>query len=178
MNILDYLSTLEDTVLDGKLPMMRNKSMVNIEEMLSLIDEMRKILPSEIKEATHAIAEKNQLIIEAHKEADEMLAGVPAEVEKRVQEHDITAMATERKEQILKKADEEAKTIVSAAEDEARNIVKAATDESEEIRQGTFEYLSKKIGELSQKIVSINGELQASKKELEEFYKKDKFPKD
>lgn len=163
MNLIDYLSTLEDIVLDGQLPILKNKSVINVEEVLSMIDEMKKILPSEIREASHAITEKNQLIIEAHKEADEMLAAVPAEVEKRINEHDITALAKERKEEIIGKADEEAKTIIASAE-----------SESEEIRKGTLEYLSDKIDELSVKILTVNSELQASKKELEVYFGEEK----
>ena len=147
MSITDLINAMEDIILQGQLPLMHKKSMVNTEEMLGMLDEMRKSLPEEIKAANHVRKEKNKLIVDAQQEAEKIRSDVRREVEARVQQSDIA---------------EEAYAY-------GNKLVMDARQECEELRQGTFEYLNEKIGELSKTLRSVTSQVEDCRRELEEY---------
>lgn len=147
MNVIDLISSVEDILIEGQLPLIKTKSIVNIDELLEMLDEMKRQLPQELQAANHLRAEKNKLIIEAQQEAQKLLEDVAKEADKLVSESDITKNAYIKSKQILLEAQ----------------------DEVEELKAGTVDYLSSKMDEISDKLISINTEMENSKNELKEY---------
>ncbi len=147
MNITDMINALEDVVLQGKMPVLSKKSIVNVEEILDMLDEMRRSLPEEIKAAEHVRSEKNKLIVEAQQEAEQIKDSAEKEVERIVQQSDIA---------------EEAYTY-------GNKIVMDARQECEQLRQGTFQYLNDKIEELTNKLYAVTAEVESCRDELKEY---------
>lgn len=147
MNVIDLISSVEDILIEGQLPLIKTKSIVNIDELLEMLDEMKRQLPQELQAANHLRAEKNKLIIEAQQEAQKLLEDVAKEADKLVSESDITKNAYIKSKQILLEAQ----------------------DEVEELKEGTVDYLSSKMDEISDKLISINTEMENSKNELKEY---------
>ena len=89
MNITDMINALEDVVLQGKMPVLSKKSIVNVEEILDMLDEMRRSLPEEIKAAEKEverivqqsdIAEEaytygNKIVMDARQECEQLRQG-------------------------------------------------------------------------------------------------------
>lgn len=147
MNVIDLISTMEDVILEGKLPILKTKSLINIDEFLDMLDELKKLLPQELQAANHLRSEKNKLIIEAQQEAQTLIEDVAKEADRLVMESDITQGAYIKSKEIM-------------------NETKA---EMNELKQGTYEYLAAKMDELSEKILKINEEINSSKQELQEY---------
>ena len=90
MEIFTLLDTLEDLLESSRNLPFSNKSLVEKEEMLDLIKEIRLKLPDELKQAKWVKEERQRILVEAQKEAD----GIVKEAENRiiamVDEHEIT----------------------------------------------------------------------------------------
>ena len=151
MNVIDLISSMEDVVLEGQIPLFKSKSIINIDEFLDMLDEMKKLLPQELQAANHLRSEKNKLIIEAQQEAQTLMEDVAREADRLVMENDITQGAYMKSKQIM-------------------NETQAEMDE---LKQGTYEYLIGKMDELSEQILKINDEINSSKQELKEYFSAD-----
>ena len=151
MNVIDLISSMEDVVLEGQIPLFKSKSIINIDEFLDMLDEMKKLLPQELQAANHLRSEKNKLIIEAQQEAQTLMEDVAKEADRLVMENDITQGAYMKSKQIM-------------------NETQAEMDE---LKQGTYEYLIGKMDELSEQILKINDEINSSKQELKEYFSAD-----
>lgn len=148
MNVIDLISSIEDAVLEGQMPLFKSKSIINIDEFLDMLDEMKKLLPQELQAANHLRSEKNKLIIEAQQEAQTLIEDVAREADRLVAENDITQGAYIKSKQIM-------------------NETQAEMDE---LKQGTYEYLANKMDELSEKLLAVNEEIKNSKQELEDYF--------
>ena len=147
MNVIDLISTVEDILIEGQLPIIKTKSLVNLDELLDILDEMKRQLPQELQAANHLRAEKNKLIIEAQQEAQRLLDDVEKQASKMVDQSDITKNAYIKSRQILQEA----------------------KDEVDALKVGTYDYLTSKMDEISNNLININEEMEASKNELYEY---------
>lgn len=152
MNVIDLISSIEDAVIEGRIPLIKSKSIINIDEFLDMLDEMKRLLPQELQAANHLRSEKNKLIIEAQQEAQTLIEDVAREADRLVAESDITQGAYMKSKQIM-------------------NETQAEMDE---LRQVTYEYLSGKMDELSEKLLAVNEEIKNSKRELDEYFSQEK----
>jgi vacuolar-type H+-ATPase subunit H len=118
MEILAILETLEDLVEKSVSVPFSGKCLVDKEEILEIIKEVRLKLPDDIKQAKWVKEERQRILLEAQKEASNMLKEAEGKIASLVDEHEIT-----------KKAYEQANEIISSAQKNAR-----------EIRLGTKEY--------------------------------------
>lgn len=118
MEILSILETLEDLIEKSKGVPLTGKCIVDRDEVLEIIKEMRLKLPDDIKQATWIKDERQKILLEAQKEASNIVKDAEDRIAALVDEHEIT-----------KKAYEQADEIISASQKNAK-----------EIRLGTKEY--------------------------------------
>jgi vacuolar-type H+-ATPase subunit H len=118
MEILSILETLEDIIEKSVSVPFSGKCVVDREEILEIIKEMRLKLPDDIKQAKWVKEERQRILLEAQKEANNVIKDAENKISSLVDEHEIT-----------KKAYEQANEIISNAQKNAR-----------EIRMGTREY--------------------------------------
>ena len=136
MEILSILETLEDVVEKSvNIPIM-GKCLIDKEEILEIIKEIRLKLPDDIKQAKWVKEERQRILLEAQKEANNIIKDAENKITSLVDEHEIT-----------KKAYEQANEIVSNAQKNAR-----------EIRIGTREYadsLLNKVEEILKETIEV-----------------------
>ncbi len=126
MDILDLVDVLEDTVENSwKIPF-TSKSFVDKEELLESIQDIRLKFPEELKQAKWITEERQKILNEAQKEADNIIKNAAEKVNAMVNEHEITRLANE-----------EAMKIMEQTQTEARNL-----------RMATKEYVSKTLNDL------------------------------
>jgi vacuolar-type H+-ATPase subunit H len=102
--ILDLLDELEDILEQGSSMPFTGKVMVNKEEMLEVITDIRLKLPGEVKQSKWVVEERNKIIVDAQKEADAIVKNSGTIVNKLVDEHEITKLAKEAAEKIVAEA--------------------------------------------------------------------------
>ena len=106
MEIFTLLETLEDILENSKNLPFTNKSMVDKEEMLEIIKEIRIKLPDELKQAKWIKEERERIIEEAQKDADDIVKEAENRIISMIDEHEITRKAYDKKTEIIADANE------------------------------------------------------------------------
>ena len=97
MEIFTLLENLEDILERGKSVPFTNKTIVEKEELLDIIKEIRLKLPDELKQAKWIKEERQRILVEAQKEADEVVKEAENRIISMIDEHEITRKAYEQK---------------------------------------------------------------------------------
>lgn len=108
-DILHLIDRLEEMAAEGKRVPLSNKIMVEEEELLAIIDQLRLSIPQEIKQARRVVQERHQIIAEAQTEADRILSIARERAEYLMSEHGLINEAKARGEEILRQAKDKEK---------------------------------------------------------------------
>ena len=123
MEIFTYLDTLEDILEKGKSVPFTSKTIVDKEELLDIIKEIRIKLPDELKQAKWIKEERQKILVEAKKEADEIVKEAENRIISMIDEHEITKKAYEKKAEIIETANEMSREISKGTKDYADNVL-------------------------------------------------------
>lgn len=104
MEIFTLLETLEDILEESKTVPFTDKSLVNKEQILDIIKEVRLKLPDELKQAKWIKEERERIIEEAQKDANNLLKDAENKIISMIDEHEITKKAYEKKDEIIAEA--------------------------------------------------------------------------
>ena len=118
MDIIKLIEEMEDILDEASTVPFSKKVMVEREELLSVLKDMRENLPEEIKQAQWTNAEKNRIIDEAnrtqaYKEAEKIDQEARNRFETMVNEHDVTIAAQKNAEEITSQAENNARLLKS-----------------------------------------------------------------
>lgn len=123
MEIFTLLETLEEAIENGKGIPFSAKCLVEKEELLDIIKEIRLKLPDELKQAKWVKEERARIMVEAQKEADDIIKEAENRIISMIDEHEITRQAYEQKTQIIEIANEKAREISNGTKLYADNIL-------------------------------------------------------
>ena len=90
--------------------------MLNEDELMELIDQIRFNLPDEIKQANWTVSEQQRIITEAHAEAARIMSRANERAEETVSEHEILRRAERHSSQVVKDAQGKSDQIIREAE--------------------------------------------------------------
>ncbi|HVB78197.1 MAG TPA: ATPase [Candidatus Nitrosotalea sp.] len=93
--------------------------MVDEDEIMDLIDQLRFNLPEEIKQANWTVQEQQRLIAEAHAESARIMSRANERSEAAVTEHEIVRRAERQSQQTLRDSQARADQIIREAEEYA-----------------------------------------------------------
>jgi len=144
MEILTILETLEDLVERSASVPFSGKCLIDREEVLEIIKEMRLKLPDDIKQAKWIKEERQRILLEAQKEANNILKDAESKIASLVDEHEIT-----------KKAYEQANDIIASAQKNAR-----------EIRLGAREYADSVLNKVEEILTDATEVIKSNRAEL------------
>lgn len=128
MEILDILETLEDVVEKGINVPFSGKCMVDREEILEIIKEIRLKLPDDIKQAKWVKEERQRILLEAQKEANNIIKDAEGKIMSLVDEHEITKKAYEQANEIIANAQKNAREIRLGTREYADSILNKVED--------------------------------------------------
>lgn len=110
MDILYLLDRLEEELTAGRRLPFSDRTLVDEQECLDILDQIRVAVPEEIKAAKRVTQERDSVLKEAQAEADRILKDADRQVAGRVSEHALAQAAQERaaelEEEALRAADE------------------------------------------------------------------------
>jgi cell division septum initiation protein DivIVA len=84
---------------------------VDREQLLTLVSEVRRLLPAEVQQAGDVLAQRDEVLAAAHAEADEVLARARERAEELIDAQAVTKASRERAESIVLSARDEAKRL-------------------------------------------------------------------
>ena len=123
MEIFTLLETLEDLLERSRTMPFSTKAIVDKEEILDIIKGIRLKLPDESKQAKWVKEERQRILVEAQKEADEIVKEAENRIIAMIDEHEITRKAYEQKAEIIETANEMSREISKGTKDYADSIL-------------------------------------------------------
>ena len=146
MEVLEIIDMLEDVVEKSMAIPFAGRALVDREELLDLIQEIRVNLPGDLKQAKWVKEERQRILDEASKEAETIIKNAEEKMASLIDDHEIT-----------QKAYAQANEIVVAAQNNAR-----------ELRLGTKQYADDVMASLETKIQKLADIVRENRKELNE----------
>ena len=129
MEIFTLLENLEELIENGSKVPFSNKVMIDTDEIKEILEEIRRKLPDELKQAKWVKEERQRILMDAQKEADEIVKQTETKIISLVDDHEITKQALAKKEEILESAD----TVAREISDGTREYADALLERLEEI---------------------------------------------
>lgn len=176
MEVMLLLDALEDILEKAPNLPLSNKSMVNKEELQEIIKDIRIKLPDEVKQAQWIKEERQKILIEAKKEAENLRRECEERLQKIKEERQRILAEAEREAEILKKeADKKIQDlidesdIVKRANEQAKEIIIAAQIDAKKIRLGSKAYADELLAELEKHAANIMDTIKNNREELKNF---------
>lgn len=127
------LEDLEDVLDDATSMPMTKKSLVDVEKIKTIIEDIRLNTPQETKQAKAIVDSRNGIIEEAKKEAEEIRLQAEAQARELVARDQITQAAQAEAADLIAKAKEEGDNYVREAQAQASEILSNATTQANEM---------------------------------------------
>lgn len=113
---------------------------VNREELISMLQEVRTLLPQEIAESKRIVRTKDKIIADARNRAQRIMQDAAKEAGVMIDDQEIVAMANMRADDILSKAQTEADNLSGSARETAREVQLGALKYTQNMLEG-LEYM-------------------------------------
>ncbi|HHY59687.1 MAG TPA: ATPase [Clostridia bacterium] len=104
MDVFEMLDELEDIIESGTRVPLTGKVLVDAEEVLDCIDQIRAVLPEEIRQARWIAKERERVLADAKQEAEETLKRAQTQIEQMALESEMVKMAEQKAQEILARA--------------------------------------------------------------------------
>ena len=131
MDILNLVNKLEELFSQGRSLPFTHNVVINEDQMIDLIDQMRISIPEEIKRSQQILAQRDRILAQAKDEHDRMLEIANEKREQLISAHEISVEATNRAKQIISQAQTEADVIKQEADKYALESLKKLEIEME-----------------------------------------------
>ena len=147
MDILNLLERIEDIIEDASKFPLSSKVMIDKEEVLEVINEIRLKLPDEINRASWVAKERQRILNEAQNEADELISKVTAQQKALIEDSEITRQAKKYANQLIQEAEQKAN----------------------EMKSGAYDYSDEILSKLQEKIRDINNIIEDNREVLKKM---------
>jgi vacuolar-type H+-ATPase subunit H len=117
MDIAGRIQQLEELIMEAKSMPLSTSVLVNREEALELVQEMRASLPEEVKQARWVVKDREQLLTKARKDAEGIIQEALEEQSKLLAQEEVVKQSVKEAERILEEARGQARQIRNEAED-------------------------------------------------------------
>ncbi len=141
MEILEIIDKLEEKIDKAMNIPIINRSLMDKEDLLADIEDIRLQLPEELKQARWMKEERKKIISEAQQEAEGIIKAAEEKAIQMVQEHEITKKAYER----------------------ATNMIDSAKANAQETKKQTMEYCDEMLSSMQQRFESLAETLKESR---------------
>ena len=136
------IDMLFERIEDAKSPALKpNMSLVDRDEILDLLEELRAQLPVEIKRAQELLAARDKFVEEAKRDVERMKRQAELDAKTKVSESEVIYAAKEKARQIVGRAEERSRQLYQVANEYAEDAlarteeaVQAALDEVKQSR--------------------------------------------
>lgn len=141
-NSVDSILGMMEGILETAkvFPMSRGRVLVDQDQFLEMLADLRAQLPRELEDARRIVADRNNILETAKKEA-EMTTRAAEERARRLVDHD----------EIVKQAQMQANEIMSTAQLQSRELKKAAIEYADSVLAQVDEQLNKSVIEVRQR---------------------------
>jgi hypothetical protein len=102
---------------------------VNVDDCLDVIDQMRTAIPQEVRRGERIQQERERIIAQAEEEAERIVQLAREDAIKLAEEHEVILAAKQRAQTIVERAQREADTLKGEADEYAKGVLLALDDQ-------------------------------------------------
>lgn len=171
MEILGLIAELEEAIEDASAIPFSAKVVIDKEEISEIIRKINVAIPEEVRRARWIKDEKDQIILEAKKEAEEMVKTAQEEQDRLIshakyEENRVIEDARSLADELISEHE-----ITILAENHCRTIVKEAEETAKEIKDGAYGYADSMLEELEYKLKDFVTTVTHNRSELNKYVK-------
>ena len=123
IEIMEIIDMMEETIDNATVVPLSGKIVVDKEDLLDYIQEMRLVFPDEVKEAKWVKEERERILAEAQTRSETMIKNAEEKVVQMIDEHEITKQAVEQANQMVNDAQTKAMEIKTDCDQYADDIL-------------------------------------------------------
>ncbi|MEO6456819.1 MAG: ATPase [Chloroflexia bacterium] len=123
MDLQYLIDRLETMVTGAKRVPISNRLMLDEQELADLIDQMRTVLPEEVRAARKVLRERDSIIAEAQQQADDVLKTAHEQAEMLLDEQGLLAEAQARANQFMEEVERDAQERIQGSDEYARQVL-------------------------------------------------------
>lgn len=166
MKVLELLEEIEEIVDTASGFPLTGKIMVDAQELLEIVREIRHELPEEIQQAQWIKNERERIIAEAKNEYEAVIADAKRQAEALVENDDITVKAKLRADELMRVTEETAKQLKMSTYDYVDSIL---FNFQEKMEQLNALYFGDMFGTIEKTFNDINSTLSNNREEIKEM---------
>lgn len=166
MKILELLDELEEIIETGTGLILTGKIMIDPDDVLDIIKEIRSDLPEEIEQAKWIKAERQKIIEEAKTEYETVLKDAQRQADILIENDEITLKAKARAEDILRNAEATAKHLKLSTFDYIDGIL---FNFEEKMDQMNAEHFMSMFNNIEKTFDTIGSTISANRSEIKDL---------
>ena len=129
MKMEDLVNELQEMVNDAKgMPFASDKVVLSRDTILDILDEIEDAVPTEVRQAKNIVNDRNQILSQAKKEAEEIIKQAEERRKAMIDQHEITKQAHAQAVEILTDAKAKAAGVKKAANQYVDDRMKKVED--------------------------------------------------
>lgn len=154
IEILHLLDKLEALVSSGTRLPLTSRALVDEQEFVDILDEIRAAVPEEVRQAKRLSQDKEKVILQAQGEADKIVGAAREEANRILQED----------------------SLIRQAREQAEAYVQEAIQRADEVRNGADEYALAALENLEEQLTRLIATVRKGKTTLERSLQRDAPP--
>lgn len=161
-SVMQLLDEVEEILDNSRAVPFSNRVTIDKEEIYDIISEIRMKLPNELKQSKWVIEERNKILIDAQREADEIVKNAEDRMVRMIDENEVTKKAYEQAAAIIDSAKKTSKEMRLGALDYAESILVDAEGKLKELKEvvyreckGTDDYFGQTLNVLAENIQEL-----------------------
>ncbi|HVM21460.1 MAG TPA: hypothetical protein VM307_15990 [Egibacteraceae bacterium] len=117
MDVEGYLAQMEQLLAEARPVPLSASVMVNRKDFEDVIDDIRASMPEEIRQSRWVLKERDEVLEQAEREAEQIVADAKNEAARLISETEVVRQSQRQAERILEEAREQARVLRLEAED-------------------------------------------------------------
>ena len=117
MDVEGYLAQMEQLLAEARPVPLSASVMVNRKDFEDVIDDIRASLPEELRQSRWVIKERDEVLQQAEREAEQTLADAKSEAARLISDTEVVRRSQREAERILEEAREQSRVLRLEAED-------------------------------------------------------------
>ena len=122
-DINHFVERIEKLISEGWRVPMSAYVVVNEDEMLEQIDQLRTVIPKEMRQANRIVQDRDRTVADAEAEAERIVQEARDNAAVLAEEHEIVAAANLRAQTIIERAQREAELLKAGADEYASGVL-------------------------------------------------------
>ena len=164
------IDMIYERIEDAKSPALKpNMSMVDRDEVLDLLDELRNQLPVELKRAQELLAAREKFVDEAKRDVERMMRQAELDAKTKVSDSEVLYAAKEKARQMVARAEDRCRQLYQVTNEYAEDAL-ARTEEAvqlglDEVKQQRVRFRSASAAKMQEQRDKLDGKNQPQETE-------------